>query len=106
MAPPSNRLLRIVLVESEGVARGKMKAESISTPEVRVQEAFDVMLLMISQNVWDILVTQGHGEGVSPGTVLEHAVRAYIDEKGADEARALLARFDGLPVAHREGGEG
>lgn len=83
-----------------------MKAESISTPEVVIQEASDVMLLMISQNVWDILVTQGQSEGVSPGVALERAVRNYIEEKGSDGARALLARFDGLPVAHKTDGEG
>ena len=81
-----------------------MKATPIFTPEVKVQEASDVMLLMVSSNVWDLLVIQAQNEGKSPGTILDAAIRAYIEERGCNEAHDLLERLNRQPVAHPEAG--
>jgi len=76
-----------------------MRAESINTPETKVEEASGVMLLMISTKVWEILIAQGRDEGTSPGDVLATALMAYIEEHGHEEARALMDGFGGQPVA-------
>jgi hypothetical protein len=76
----------------------------MDTPEVKAQEAGGAMLLLISTRLWELLILQGNGEGLSPGDVLERSVRGYIEENGTSEAKALLERLDGQPVAQSVGG--
>lgn len=46
----------------------------------------DAMILMIQRYVWEVLCIQAKAEGTTPAIVLDKALKAYLEEHGAEEA--------------------
>lgn len=67
------------------------RAEAVEADaSLELVEAGDAMLLMISGAMWHTLVLQSKSEGVSPGDVLDKALRAYLEEHGSHETIEYL----------------
>lgn len=67
-----------------------------SPAEEMVQSAGEAMLMMVPGYVWETLVRQAEaetertGSKVTPGTVLDRALRSYMEGHGEPEAVSYL----------------
>jgi len=66
------------------------RADAITPEDGEVSEiirrAGDGMVLVITRAMWETLVLQAQSEGLSPGHVLDKALRGYLEEHGCKEA--------------------
>ena len=51
-----------------------------------IENAGDAMLLLITRGMWETLILQGRAENLSPGCVLDKALREYLEKHGCREA--------------------
>jgi hypothetical protein len=51
-----------------------------------IENAGNAMLLLITRSLWETLILQGRAENLSPGRVLDKALREYLEKHGCQEA--------------------
>lgn len=71
------------MAETRAIADDEPWAETI-------REAGDAMIMLITRSTWETLLLQGAAEGVTPGQVLDKALRAYLEEHGSKKAVEYL----------------
>jgi len=66
------------------------KAIALSQEDEAVSEiirhAGDAMVLVITRAMWETLLLQAKAENLTPGRILDKALRGYLEEHGCKEA--------------------
>lgn len=60
-----------------------------------LQHAGDGMILLITRALWHTLVLQAQSEGITPGAVLDRAMKEYLERHGCQEAVDFLFEISG-----------
>jgi hypothetical protein len=72
-----------------------------SPVEEMIQESGEAMLMMVRRSLWETLIRQAESEGVTPGEILDRAMRAYLEQNGSEEAVGYLHMLAGTSDASR-----
>lgn len=75
-----------------------VKATAVGSPNPiaeMIRDADEAMMLLITGAMWETLVRQGAAEGISPGQVLDKALRVYLEAHGAPDTVAYLHAIAG-----------
>jgi hypothetical protein len=66
------------------------RASAVPTEEGGVSEiirrAGDGMVLVITRAMWETLILQARAENLTPGLILDKALKGYLEEHGCQEA--------------------
>lgn len=55
-----------------------------------IQRAGDAMILVITRAMWETLLLQGRAENLSPGQILDKALKGYLEKHGCEEAASYI----------------
>jgi len=56
----------------------------------QVKQAGEAMLMMIPRALWEVLLLQAEHDHITPGAVLDRAVRGYLEREGDPRALEYL----------------
>lgn len=76
------------------MARAEAIEQEKNFPDI-IEQAGNAMLLLITRSTWETLILQGRSEGLSPGQVLDKALRQYLEQHGCQEAVDYLFHVAG-----------
>jgi hypothetical protein len=71
-------------------------AQAIAVPKEEetvadvIDRAGDAMVMLITRAMWTTLVIQGQAENLTPGGVLDKALREYLEKHGSQEVADYL----------------